>query len=252
MLTVAAWNPPFDVALPTGFVRAPNVQADHGSVLLVRLTDVMDGSNGDGGDGIPALVRDLRRRHPASPVALWIDAAPPQVVIDAVRAASQAQVRAIVGGESPPAGLLRSQLTHPGGISAFVLRWASDAGYLPPGMEQEDVRELLDAAPDVRTLERLSVDRQMAARTWRSRLQQLGLPNPRAWLGLAHGLHVAFYVQRNHTESLQALCDQLGMLTVANMSQQFRRVFGLSPGQVRDLLGAEPLLHRWFQARARP
>jgi AraC-like DNA-binding protein len=118
-------------------------------------------------------------------------------------------------------------------------------------MEQEDLRELLDVAPNVRTLERLSLNRQVAARTWRSHLQQLGLPNPRAWLGLAHALHVAFFVQRNRTESLQALSEQLGMLTVANMSQQFRRVFGLAPGQVRDLLGAEPLLHRWFQARAR-
>jgi len=171
--------------------------------------------------------------------------------VDAVRAATLAQVRAILGGPLDPA-LLRAQLTHPLELSAFVLRWASDAGYLPAGMEQEDVRELLDAAPDVRTLQRLAITRQVAARTWRSRLQQLGLPNPAAWLGLAHALHVAFFVQRHAGESLQVLAERLGMLTVVNMSQQFRRVFGLTPGQVRGMLGAEPLLHRWFQSRPHP
>lgn len=252
MFTVAAWKPPFQASSLTDFVPSAAVRADPGEVLLVRLGDG-GGAPGPRADGheIPALVRELRARHPGSPVALWIPDAPPQHVIDAVRAAGQAQVRAILGGAPADPGSLRAQLTHPVGLSAFVLRWASDAGYLPPGMEQEDLRELIDAAPDVRTLERLSAQRQVAARTWRSHLQNLGLPNPRAWLGLAHALHVAFFVQRNHTDSVQTLCEKLGVQSVALMSQQFRRVFGLSPSQVRDLLGAEPLLHRWFQARAR-
>lgn len=249
MLTVAAWQPPFQRSTLTDFVAAANACATAGEVLMVRLGN---GGNGAAPDGheIPALVRELRRRHPGCPVALWIPNAPPQQVIDAVRSAGQAQVRAILGGDPVEPGLLRAQLTHPIGLSSFVLRWASDAGYLPQGVEQDDVRELIDAAPDVRTLERLSARRQVAGRTWRSHLQHLGLPTPRAWLGLAHALHVAFFVQRNHTDSVQALCEKLGMHNVAHMSQQFRRVFGLSPSQVRDLLGAEPLLHRWFQARA--
>ena len=251
MLTVAAWRAPFEPSTLSRFEVAADVHAGPGEILLVRL--------GNGGNGmsrgvdmheIPGLVRELRKRHPGCPVALWIPDAPPQHVIDAVRSAGQAQVRAILGGDALEPALLRAQLTHPMGLSAFILRWASDAGYLPEGMEHDDVRELIDAAPDVRTLERLSTLRNVAARTWRSRLQHLGLPTPRAWLGLAHALHVAFFVQRNHTDSVQTLCEKLGMHNVAHMSQQFRRVFGLSPSQVRDRLGAEPLLHRWFQARS--
>ena len=86
-------------------------------------------------------------------------------------------------------------------------------------------------------------------KTWRNRLQQLELPAPRAWLALAHALHVAFFMQRNRAEPLQALCSRRGMHLPTNLSQQFRRAFGLSPSQVRALLGAEPLLHRWFQAQ---
>jgi AraC-like DNA-binding protein len=246
MILAARWGFPFGPTTLTEFSSAPTISASSGDVLLLRLSSCEDGA---GNHEIPELVRDIRQRIPGCPVALWIPEAPPQVVIDAVRLASLAQVRAIMGGDSLESGLLREQLTDPRGLSTFILRWASDAGYLPPGMEQEDVRELLDAAPNVRTLERLSLHRRVAARTWRSHLQQLGLPTPRAWLALAHALHIAFFVQRNCTDSVQVLCDKLGMQTVANMSQQFKRVFGLSPSAVRDLLGAEPLLHRWFQAR---
>lgn len=246
MLTVACSRPPFGPDGFTGFVPASAIQPSSGNVILMRLSEG-SGERVEDEQPVTELVRDLRQRFPACPVALWIPDAPPDVVIDAVRAASQAQVRAILGGQ-PRADLLRAQMTHPQGLSAFILRWACDAGYLPPGGGQEEVRELIDAAPDVRTLEQLSVQRHIAARTWRSRLQQLGLPTPRAWLGLAHSLHVAFFMQRHASESVQSLCDDLGMNTVASMSQQFRRVFGLPPAQVRDLLGAEPLLHRWFQA----
>ncbi len=251
MLTVAKWCYPYDGAVVGEFVRLPHAQASPGDVLLLRLTALPgDGDPGADGRELPVHVRELRARFPGCPVALWIDAAPLQVVADAARIAAAVQVRAVVGGAALDPVLLHAQLTHPMELSAFVLRWASDAGFLPAGMEHDDVRELLDAPPDVRTLERLAANRQMAARTWRSRLQQLGLPNPRAWLALSHALHVAFFVQRHRSESLQTLSERLGMLTVAHMSQQFRRVFGLSPGQVRDLLGAEPLLHRWFRARA--
>jgi AraC-like DNA-binding protein len=250
MLTAGVWRAPFGLDDLSGFVVPEQTRASIGDVILVRLTCAA-GEAAPAPADVVASIRDVRRGHPGCPVALWVPDAPLQVAIDTVRAAASAQVRAILGGETLDPRLLREQLTHPLGLSAFVLRWASDAGYMAPGMEQDDVRELLDAAPDVRTLGRLALQRQMAARTWRSRLQQMGLPTPYAWLGLGHALHVAFFVQRNSSEALQTLSERLGMLSVAHMSQKFRRVFGLSPGQVRDLLGAEPLLHRWFQGRTR-
>jgi len=194
MFDVACWKPPFTAVSLAEFGPPDALAARPGDVLLVRLAAPLDDA-GSAAEPHPlvALVYALRVQHPACPVALWLPGAAPQVLIDAVRAGTHAQVRAILGGEPPDPGLLRAQLTHPAGLSAFVLRWASDAGYLPPGVEQEDVRELLDAPPSVRTLQRLSLQRRVAARTWRSHLQQLGLPNPHAWLGLAHALRVAFF-----------------------------------------------------------
>lgn len=251
--SVLKYTRPFGAGEHCEFTSASDARVTPGDILLVRL--VVEAGNGasaaSGEHALPAMIREIRHRHPGCPVALWIPDAPPQVLIDATRTASQAQVRAILGGGSLDPELLRAQLTHPHGLSSFVLRWACDAGYLPGGTEHEDVRELLDAAPDIHTLARLALRRQMAVRTWRSRLQQLGLPSPHAWLRLAHALHAAFFVQRHHTDSLETLCEKLGMQSVANMSQQFKRVFGLSPSMVRELLGAEPLLHRWFQARTR-
>jgi AraC-like DNA-binding protein len=252
-MQVGCWKAPYSTASIASFGPWQGVKPASGDILLIRTNPVPSSPavNDAGSILLPELVRELRSRFPGSPVALWIADGSPECVIDLVRAATSASVRAILGGQAADAGRLREQLTYPQGLSTFVMRWASDAGYLPPGTVQQEVHALLDAPPNVRTLQRLAIDRHEAARTWRGRLQQFGLPTPRAWLGLSHALHIAFFVQRNATESLQTLSERLGMQTVAHMSQQFKRVFGLPPGDVRDLLGAEPLLHRWFSARLR-
>jgi hypothetical protein len=251
MITVARWQTPFGPENLDGFVSAADVAASPADILLMRLIPDANASPSGSASTIPHLVANVRRRHPGCPVVLWVSGVPPQTVIDAVVAASGAQVRGILGGEKPEPKLLRAQLTEPTALSSFILRWASDTGYLPEGAEQDDVRALLDAAPEVRTLNRLSRNRHIATRTWRSHLQQLGLPAPRAWLGLGHALHVAFFVQRHSSESFETLAHRLGMQTVARMSQQFRRTFELSPGSVREMIGAEPLLHRWFEKHVR-
>lgn len=247
MLTAAVWSPPYHRDRVSPFTRPSEVDPSPGDLLLVRLLDSQE--NGAEAAEIPTLVRALRRRHSGCPVVLWIPASPTQVVIDAVRAAGEMQVRGILGTSHPEPELLRQQLTEPAGLSAFVLRWAAHAGYLPAGADPVDLHEFLDVQPGVRTLNRLARQRQAAGRTWRSRLQQLGLPNPHAWFCLAHALHVAFHLQRHSSQSLQTLSQGLGMRTPAELSQKLKRVFGVPPGEVRRLLGAEPLLHRWFEAR---
>lgn len=249
MFSLARWNTPFTLQNLGEFVSPADLSASTGEIIVVRTEAVAIQPIPGAAHPIGGLVSGLRRLHPGSPVVLWMPPTEAQAMIDGVRAATRAQVRAILGGDSPDPQLLRAQLTDPLALSSFVLRWASDAGYLPQSMEQHDVRALLDAPPDVRTLDRLARNRDAAARTWRTHLQRLGLPNPRSWLALAHALHVAFYVQRHHTESVEAIAHQLGLNTVANMNRQFRRVFGVSPASVREALGAEPLLHRWFQQR---
>lgn len=249
-MQVGCWRAPYSNDTIGSFGPLREAKPAEGDILLIRTSPASAPAVAvDGTTDLPEHVRGLRSRFPGSPVAVWIADGTPECVIDLVRDATSASVRAILGGHAADAGRLRDQLTQPGGLSTFVMRWASDAGYLPPGTVQQEVHALLDAPPNVRTLQRLAVERQEASRTWRSRLQHFGLPTPRAWLGLSHSLHVAFFMQRHSTESLQALSERLGMQTVTNMAQQFKRVFGLPPGDVRDLLGAEPLLHRWFRAR---
>jgi len=250
-ISIARWRPPYSREEIGSFDSPEDVIAVEGEVLLLRVSEcegilqaVADAAS------LADLVRSLRHRFPGSPVAVWISQAPPEQVIDLARAATGSHIRAILGGPLPDPERLRMELTHPQGLSAFVLRWASDAGYLPLGTVETEVRALLDAAPNVRTLQRLANERHEAVRTWRSRLRQLGLPTPRAWLGLAHMLHLAFYLQRNRDQPLQRIAERLGS-DVTLMSHRFQHVFRMPPGAVRTLLGAEPLLHRWFQGAAR-
>lgn len=250
-LLVASWKAPFTEESVGPFVAPRDARAEPGEVLLVRAAQGEPLPVAGDENPVEALVAELRRRHPGNPVAVWIPHAPTDFVIDVVRYATASYVRCILGGPAADGERLRVQLTHPQGLSSFILRWASDAGYLPKGTVQQEVRALLDAAPNVRTLERLASQRQEAARTWRSHLQQLGLPTPKAWLGLAHALHVAFYLQRNPRQPLALLARTLGYSDVTLMSHRFQSVFRMPPGEVRGLLGAEPLLQRWFQGGAR-
>lgn len=251
-ISVARWQPPYSGAEIGPFAPPEDTSSADGEILLLQVSGwddtlevVADAAS------LAGVVQSLRRRFPGSPVAVWIPQAAPEHVIDLARAATASHVRAILGGPVPDPARLRCELTHPQGLSAFVLRWASDAGFLPPGTVETEVRALLDAPPNVRTLQRLASVRQEATRTWRNRLRQLGLPTPHAWLGLAHSLHVAFYLQRNSEQPLAKLAQRLGFSDVTLMSHRCQHVFHMSPGAVRALLGAEPLLHRWFQRAAR-
>jgi AraC-like DNA-binding protein len=242
------WSAPFSGTGVEPFGTWNEIKPRTGDVVLIRCeAEIAEGSE----PALTEVVRSCRQRFPGSPAVVWIPSGEPDRVIALVRAATSSHVRAILGGETVRPEQLRNQLTSPEGISSFVLRWAADVGYLPTGPLHEELNTLLNAAPNVRTLERLARERQVAARTCRGKLQQMGLPTPRAWLGLAHALHVAFFLQRNSTQSLQTLAEKLGIPKVSLMSQQFHRVFGISPGQVRGLLGAEPLLQRWFQSQRR-
>jgi AraC-like DNA-binding protein len=251
-ISVARWLPPYSDAEISAFASPEVLGAAGGEVLLLRVAECADTLEvvADAAS-LSDVVQSLRRRFPGSPLAVWIPQGAPEHVIDLARAATAAHVRAILGGSTPDPGRLRFELTETQGLSAFVLRWASDAGYLPQGTLETELLKLLDAAPTVRTLQRLARERQEATRTWRNRLRQLGLPAPRAWLGLAHTLHQAFHLQRNREQPLQRAAECLGYSDVTLMSHRFKHVFRISPGAVRALLGAEPLLHRWFQDATR-
>ena len=251
-ISIARWSSPYSDADIGDFAPPAGLDAAGGEILLLRVADIA-GTLEAVADAasLPEMVRSLRRSFPGSPVAVWIPEAAPDHVIDLARAATASHVRAILGGPAPDPGRLRVELTHPQGLSAFVLRWGSDAGYLPQGVAEAEIRALLEAAPNVRTLQRLARERQEATRTWRNRLRQLGLPTPHAWLALAHMLHQAFYLQRSHDQPLQKIADGLGYSDATLMSHRFQHVFRVSPGAARAWLGAEPLLHRWFQRAAR-
>lgn len=251
-ISLAAWKSPYSGADIASFATPEAIQTVEGEILLLRVSEcestldsVADAAS------LPETARLLRQRFPGSPVAVWIQQTASAHVIDLVRAATRSQIRAILGGPAPDPERLRFELTEPRGLGAFVLRWATDAGYLPQSGIETEIRVLLDVPPGVRTLQRLARDRREATRTWRSHLRQSGLPAPRAWLGLAHTLRLAFHLQRNRDQSLQRAAECLGYSDVTLMSHRFRHVFRMPPGAARALLGAEPLLNRWFQGTMR-
>src|SRR4028118_1283465 len=133
-ISIARWQSPFTGADIGLFVSPECLDAAAGEVLLVQVTNC-DDTREAGADAVSltGTVQSLRRRFPGSPVAVWIPDAAPEHTINLVRAAAGSHVRAILGGAVPDPERWRAELTEPQGLSAFVLRWASDAGYLPEG-----------------------------------------------------------------------------------------------------------------------
>lgn len=192
-------------------------------------------------------VRALRRAHPAYALAFWATAAD---LLPAARLATELGVRAVLAGTNPEPDSIRRQLTDPIGVASHVVRWAADTGWVHGAHAEAELRVILEGAPYCRTLGELAHEEEVVGRTRRSRLQQLGLPSPRAWLNLGHELHNVLFLQRHPELSLQRAAGQLGFAEPAALVHRIRRVFGCRASQARGVLGCEPLLSLWSSRAA--
>ncbi|HEX6750789.1 MAG TPA: helix-turn-helix domain-containing protein [Longimicrobium sp.] len=198
-------------------------------------------------DAVPRL----RRASPASPLVLWARAAGPDDFVELGRDAAALGVRAVLAGPEPDPAVLRRQLTDPVGLETDVLRWALDAGLLASPRAEAEVRVVMEIAMRHRTLASATARHaDVADRTWRHHFQRLLLPPPRAWLNMARALRVALHLQRNCARPLQPLALALGYSDVTVLSNQLVRIFALRPGEIRRLLGFEPLVFNWFRNAA--
>lgn len=240
-LPVYVLAPPYRCLEPAGTSGSLGANAPaEGAVMAVHIVDperecVVAAS----------AVRALRRARPACAVALW-SSAPAADVLAVAHLATELGVRAVMAGSTPDPASIRRQLTDPIGVASHVVRWAVDSGRVHGAHAEAELRVILEAAPFCRTLGGLAREADVVERTRRSRLQQLGLPSPRAWLNLGHELQAVLFLQRHPELPLNRAADRLGFVEPAPLAHRIRRAFGCRPSQVRSMLGCEPLLSLWF------
>jgi AraC-like DNA-binding protein len=245
-LPVFMLAPPYRCLEPAGASANLRVATPaEGAVMALHVEDPeLEGS-------IAALaVRALRRARPAHPVVLW-SSTPSADLLAVVRLATELGVRAVLAGSTPDPASIRRQLTDPTGVASHVVRWAVDSGRVCGAHAEAELRVILDAAPLCRTLGGLAGEAEVVERTRRSRLQQLGLPSPRAWLNLGHELQTVLFLQRHPELPLHRAATRLGFAEPTPLVHRIRRAFGCRPSQVRSMLGCEPLLSLWFSRATR-
>jgi hypothetical protein len=237
-LPIFVLTPPYRCFEPAG--TSANLRMSPlgpGTVIALHLADP------EAETGLAAsVVRALRRSHPAYALAFR---APQPDLLPAARLATELGVRAVLSGSSPEPASIRRQLTDPIGMASHVVRWAADSGWVHGAHAEAELRVILEGAPNCRTLGELTDEEEVVGRTRRSRLQQLGLPSPRAWLNLGHELHNVLFLQRHPELSLQRAGYQLGFAEPAALMHRIRRVFGCRASEARRMLGCEPLLSLW-------
>lgn len=240
-LPVYVLAPPYRCLEPAGVSASLRAAAPaEGAVMAVHIADPER-------EGVLAAtaVKALRRARPAHAVALW-SSAPSADVLAVAHLAMELGVRAVLAGSTPDPASIRRQLTDPIGVASHVVRWAVDSGRVRGAHAEAELRVILEAAPFCRTLGGLAVEAEVVERTRRSRLQQLGLPSPRAWLNLGHELQTVLFLQRHPELPLHRAADTLGFAEPTPLVHRIRRAFGCRPSQVRSMLGCEPLLSLWF------
>lgn len=126
------------------------------------------------------------------------------------------------------------------------------AGYLTGrGLLNDDtvrgyVCQIFDAAPQVRSISKLSSMLCMSRRTLGRHFAVAGLPVPSHWLQFARLLHAVFQLQRNGLPVFHIAC-KLGYPDGFTMSNQMKRILGLRPSEVRGVLGWEWIVERWLR-----
>jgi AraC-like DNA-binding protein len=201
---------------------------------------------------LTAGVSEIRRAAPDCPVILWEpdaeSGALPRLMFLAIRLG----VRGLLVGRDPRAfpPAIREQLTSDWGLPGHIVRWASDIGCIEDRRLGADLESLLVEAANHSTAGGAVRRLGGSERAWRARFREGGLPSPGRWSSMARCVLPALALQRDEERVVDDVAADFGYYDAASLATQFRAVFGMGPGRIRQLMGFEPLLAPWLRRTA--
>ncbi|MEJ2187093.1 MAG: helix-turn-helix domain-containing protein [Gemmatimonadota bacterium] len=144
-------------------------------------------------------------------------------------------------------GALRSVLyAPPVRVGQSLAGYLTGRGFLNDDTIRGYVSQIFDAAPQVRSVSKLSSMLCMSRRTLGRHFATAGLPVPSHWLQFARLLHAVFQLQHNGPSVFHVAC-RLGYPDGFTMSNQMKRVLGIRPSEIRGVLGWEWIVERWLR-----
>lgn len=197
------------------------------------------------------IAQDLSQRAPCCPVVVLLHLSPDEELRVAARLAPHG-FRAVVPGSMPLAPALREALADPTALPRGVVEWLRlRAVRLNPNVADLIARLIAGASeyPDVTSV--LDAEHILQS-TARWRLHKRRLPGPGRWFQTGRALHAALRLQASPDATTAEIAHELGFSDHSALVHLLRRTLGVGTRQIRDTLGWEWLLDRWFASTRTP
>lgn len=133
----------------------------------------------------------------------------------------------------------------PPSLAEAVMRHLTDRGIITSRTIAREVRRILELAPDIHSISRLSRRLYTSRRTLGRHFATAGLPVPSHWLQFARLLHVAVRLQ-TEPSAIFRIAARSGYPDGFTLSNQMKRLIGCRPTEVRACLGWEWILEAWL------
>jgi AraC-like DNA-binding protein len=188
--------------------------------------------------GLPLIVLlpPAREIHRTLPLLNYISVLRPRVVLPSGNLAAPDRLRFVLA--APPLGLAET-----------VTIYLAHRGILTDREIRREIQRIIELAPEVASISRLSRRMYMSRRTLGRHFSAAGLPVPSHWLQFARLLHIAIQLQNDSTAIFRIAC-RAGYPDGFTMSNQMKRVIGCRPSEVRACLGWEWIVEAWLRREA--
>lgn len=192
-------------------------------------------------------IKIVRRKQPSVPFVLWPAFQDDTDLLGAAMKARHLGVRAVITASAPRATSLRRQLTDTPELVTDLLRWLSETRFLNDSSALGLLRRVFVVAERHRTVRSTARAMNVSSRALQQSFARKGLAPPRRFITFLASLKGALAIQSSPNTALQDLAYSLNYANGEAMRKVIKRTFFMTPREVRDILGFEPLLARWIQ-----
>lgn len=137
----------------------------------------------------------------------------------------------------------------PASLATSVTEYMDWRGFSLDPVTRSIIRRTIELSSTVRTISALAKNLYMSRRALGRRFQTSRLPVPSHWLHIGRLLRATIGLQNTDATLFNIACG-LGYPDGFSLSNQMRRLCGLRPMEVRELVGWEWVFETWIQREA--
>ena len=133
----------------------------------------------------------------------------------------------------------------PRNFADAVTSYLTERGMLGSRTTHTEVHRILELSSEVQSISGLARRMYTSRRTLGRHFSEEGIPVPSHWLQFARLLHACLMLQTDDT-AIFRIAHRMKYPDGFTMSNQMKRVIGVRPSQVRELVGWEWIVESWL------